>query len=197
MDVKRITPFTNVEKNILTQLIQRFDVLKSKSMDGTTISQKNEAWHKISCLFNIHQETKVKRTPRQLKKLWNNMKHRYCSYILITLNRLEFIFRKQIELKLKKQMEESEVKVEETPIVEFFDIGDGYRDQESILIPAKIDETSQQQRELFSIRLSIAKEELLKAKAETERAQAEARRALIEEELSVLKLRRFKDGQIS
>ncbi|KAK9752285.1 Myb/SANT-like DNA-binding domain [Popillia japonica] len=180
MDVKRITPFTNVEKNILTQLIQRFDVLKSKSMDGTTISQKNEAWHKISCLFNIHQETKVKRTPRQLKKLWNNMKHR-----------------KQIELKLKKQMEESEVKVEETPIVEFFDIGDGYRDQESILIPAKIDETSQQQRELFSIRLSIAKEELLKAKAETERAQAEARRALIEEELSVLKLRRFKDGQIS
>lgn len=115
----------------------------------------------------------------------------------MTFLSLFLVCRKQIELKLKKQMEVSEVKVEETPIVEFFDIGDGYRDQESILIPAKIDETSQQQRELFTIRLGIAKEELLKAKAETERAQAEARRALVEEELAVLKLRRFKDGHFS
>ncbi|GJQ83884.1 hypothetical protein Trydic_g19825 [Trypoxylus dichotomus] len=186
MDVKRITPFTNVEKNILTQLIERFDVLNSKSMDGTTISRKNEAWHRIACLFNVHQETKVKRTPRQLKKLWNNMKHR-----------------KQIELKLKKHMEESreigasEVKVEESPIVEFFDVGDGYRDQESFLV-SKIDEyTQQHQRELNAIRLSIAKEELLKAKAETEKAKAEARKAAAEEELAVLKLKKFKETGFS
>ncbi|KRT84929.1 hypothetical protein AMK59_2990, partial [Oryctes borbonicus] len=170
----------------LTQLIERFDILKSKSMDGTTISRKNEAWHRIACLFNAHQETKVKRTPRQLKKLWNNMKHR-----------------KQIELRLKKHMEDlgeidaSEVKIEETPIVEFFDVGDGYRDQESILVQ-KLDEyTQQHQRELNAIRLNVAKEGLLKAKAETEKAQAEARKAAAEEELAVLKLKKFKETEFS
>lgn len=90
------------------------------------------------------------------------------------------------------EIDVNEVKVEESPIVEFFDVGDGYRDQESILIP-KVDDSDQYQRELQEIRISIAKEELLKAKAETEKAQSEMRRALVEEELTLLKLKKFKE----
>lgn len=109
--------------------------------------------------------------------------------------------RKQAELKLKKRLEESlqagrgEVKVEEIPSVEFFDIGDGFREQESILI-SQVDEPAERQSEFYGIRLSILKEQLLKAKAETEKAECEARRAAAEEELAVLKLKKFKETQI-
>ncbi|RXG55478.1 hypothetical protein Avbf_11399 [Armadillidium vulgare] len=72
-DVKRII-YTKHEKEYLIKLVLKHkDIVESKNLQGSALLEKNEAWREIESDFNavaFHN----KRTCKQLKKLWDNLK---------------------------------------------------------------------------------------------------------------------------
>ncbi len=68
--------FSILERNFLLRLLEEnIDIVESKSNDGVTMRRKDETWARIVSRFNAEPSV-VKRTPRQLRKCWTNMKMR-------------------------------------------------------------------------------------------------------------------------
>ncbi|XP_033637312.1 myb/SANT-like DNA-binding domain-containing protein 3 [Asterias rubens] len=75
MSTKRLH-FSILERNFLLRLLEEnIDIVESKCNDGITMRRKDETWARIVSRFNAEPSV-VKRTPRQLRKCWTNMKMR-------------------------------------------------------------------------------------------------------------------------
>ncbi|KAL1516465.1 hypothetical protein ABEB36_000374 [Hypothenemus hampei] len=67
-----MSAFIAEEKNFLMFLIEQYkNVIENKKTDANSNRAKAEAWHKICVSFNSRFS---KRTEKQLRKLWDNMK---------------------------------------------------------------------------------------------------------------------------
>ncbi|XP_022093805.1 uncharacterized protein LOC110980996 [Acanthaster planci] len=68
--------FSVLERDILLRLIEKnIEIVESKKNDGLTVRRKDAAWARIVAAFNAEHDV-VKRTHRQLRKYWNNLKMR-------------------------------------------------------------------------------------------------------------------------
>lgn len=73
------------EKLLLLNLLEpKKHIIECKKRDGDTIITKQEAWKKICDKYNSNDVPK--RTVKQLKKLWNNLKQKYTLCFLNLLN---------------------------------------------------------------------------------------------------------------
>ncbi|KAJ9587227.1 hypothetical protein L9F63_019251 [Diploptera punctata] len=73
---KKAPPLSPCEKKLLIELVEKYkDVVENKKTDDVNFQKKCLAWKSISIEFNSMPNT-VKRTGKQLKKCWLNMKHR-------------------------------------------------------------------------------------------------------------------------
>lgn len=67
--------YSEEEKMLLLSLIENYkNVIECKKTDGVSLRKKQDTWAKITKSYNSHNVTK--RNTRQLKKLWDNIKHR-------------------------------------------------------------------------------------------------------------------------
>lgn len=56
-------------------LVDKFKaIIENKKTDATNLPKKNAAWKQITDLYNANDVTR--RTDKQLKKLWDNLKQR-------------------------------------------------------------------------------------------------------------------------
>ncbi|XP_038050109.1 uncharacterized protein LOC119723499 [Patiria miniata] len=68
--------FSVLERDVLLRLIEaNIEIVESKRNDGMTVRRKDAAWSRIVAGFNAEHNV-VKRTHRQLRKYWNNLKMR-------------------------------------------------------------------------------------------------------------------------
>ncbi len=68
------TNYSALEKNVLLELVEeRKDIIENKKNDGRMIGKKEEAWQDICKIFGSRHGVN-KRTVKQLKALWKNMK---------------------------------------------------------------------------------------------------------------------------
>jgi len=71
---KKRQPFTEFEKNLLINLVQKYkSIIKSKQNNPSTISAKQDKWVEIENEFNSEPNVE-KRDSKKLKKAWENMK---------------------------------------------------------------------------------------------------------------------------
>ena len=72
---KKRVNFSNADKQYLVELVtDDINLIESKACDNTSHRKKIEAWKKIADLFNPSVE--VKRTAKQLKTQWNELKRK-------------------------------------------------------------------------------------------------------------------------
>lgn len=72
--------FSPREKILLVNLINSYKhIVENKQTDCVSLRKKNEAWEKVCGLYNAHDVTK--RTTKQLKKLWDNIKQKYLYFM--------------------------------------------------------------------------------------------------------------------
>lgn len=72
----RSTNYTNVERGIFIDILQKYKyIVENIKTDGITLKQKENAWDKIVLEFNANSCV-TKRTVKQLKSLYDNMKRK-------------------------------------------------------------------------------------------------------------------------
>ncbi|KAG7164490.1 Myb/SANT-like DNA-binding domain-containing protein 3-like 1 [Homarus americanus] len=68
--------FIPSEKTVLTALIEQHkDVVESKKRDGASNREKEQVWEVIAAQFSAHPSAQ-RRTSRELRRCWENMKAR-------------------------------------------------------------------------------------------------------------------------
>ncbi|KRT86896.1 hypothetical protein AMK59_1831 [Oryctes borbonicus] len=78
--------YSEQEKLFLVQLVcESKDIIENKKTDSMTLRDKNQRWKEI-CEAYCHQGFKT-RTPKQLKKLWENIKQRRRKMTLVQRQR--------------------------------------------------------------------------------------------------------------
>ena len=71
----RTANFNSSEKRILVQLVDPYkDVVDSKRNDVTTVKEKENIWNHVTRLFNAKFTDQKPREPRNLQRLWKNIK---------------------------------------------------------------------------------------------------------------------------
>lgn len=76
-DTENKTPYTTEEKVFVASLVEQHkDCLENKKTDASSLQAKTRAWEEIANNFNASFKY---RTPKQLRKLWDNLKHRFVS----------------------------------------------------------------------------------------------------------------------
>lgn len=66
------------EKLLLVSLVDKYSVVENKNTDAPTMKHKKEAWRQIAKEYNAQSNIiGQRRTDKQLKKLWINLKQRW------------------------------------------------------------------------------------------------------------------------
>lgn len=70
---KRVSPMTNSDRNLLTELVKPFiEVIENKESGLRSVIAKKNAWKKIASQYNTASSSD--RDEKQLKKAWDNAK---------------------------------------------------------------------------------------------------------------------------
>ena len=71
----RTANFNSAEKRVLVQLVEPYkDVVDSKKNDVTTVKEKENIWNHLIRVFNSRFRGQKPREPRNLQRLWKNIK---------------------------------------------------------------------------------------------------------------------------
>lgn len=75
-DKKRAPNFTNSEKELLLTVVAEYkDIIECKRRDGANWRAKEDAWVKVSHIYNAQSMTNIHRSKEALKKCYENLKH--------------------------------------------------------------------------------------------------------------------------
>lgn len=79
-EIKKIN-YSETEKMLLAQLVAQEKAVENKQTDATDVKEKAAAWERITARYC--SQGFPRRSTKQLKKCWDNLKQRYVIHLII------------------------------------------------------------------------------------------------------------------